>query len=168
LVRSSSENDRYATQANQNTTYLATFRALVKKYPGITQEVILRDLIASTPGPEGKWFAAAKDAGLFVLAAELVKHSPADPRTLVRAARDFGDSQPGFAVACGLAALHWMAQGYGYELTANDVLSAYQTTTQAAVKAGMTHHDLQQQIDPLLTGKGAGVKWVKDLLDRLA
>lgn len=48
-------------------------------------------------------------AGLFKLAAELVKHSPADPRTLTRAARDFGETELDFALACGLAALHWMA-----------------------------------------------------------
>ena len=54
---------RYALEANWATTNLATFRAIVKKYPGKSPQDILRDLAASTPGDEGKWFAAAKNAG---------------------------------------------------------------------------------------------------------
>ena len=80
---------RYAVEATYSTTNLATFKAVAKKYPGIPKETILRDLVASQPGQEGKWFAAAKDSGLFELAIELANKSPADPRTLIRAARDF-------------------------------------------------------------------------------
>lgn len=56
---------RYAIEANQATTYLASFRAITKKHPNQQPEHVLRDLMASTPGLEGKWFAAAKDAGLY-------------------------------------------------------------------------------------------------------
>ena len=59
---------------------------------------ILRDLIATDPGAEGKWFAAAKDAGLLDLAASLARRSPTDPRTLTRAARDFVGQAPAFAM----------------------------------------------------------------------
>ncbi len=79
---------RYAHEANRGTTYLATFRAIARKYPHKGQETILRDLIAQSPEAPGKWFAAAKDAGLFDLAIELANTSPTDPRTLTRAARD--------------------------------------------------------------------------------
>lgn len=41
---------RYALAANHGTTHLATFRAIVRKYPNKQPEDILRDLIASTPG----------------------------------------------------------------------------------------------------------------------
>lgn len=126
---------RYAIEANQGTTYLATFRAIARKYPERSAEQILRDLIASTPGAEGKWFAAAKDAGLFALAAELATRRPTDPRTLTRAARDFAEKQPDFALAAGLAALHWISQGYGYEITGADVLDAYSAVMQAAPTA---------------------------------
>ena len=81
--------NRYALDANQGTTYLATFRGLVKKYPHKPPEDILSDLVASEPGSEGKWFAAAKDEGLFDMAIEIVNKSPADPRTLIRACRDY-------------------------------------------------------------------------------
>jgi hypothetical protein len=56
---------RYAIAANHGTTFLATFRAIAKKYPTQGPAKILDDLVASTPGQEGKWFAAAKDAGLY-------------------------------------------------------------------------------------------------------
>ena len=42
-----------------------------------------------------------------------------------RAARDYGQAQPEFAVAAGLAALSWISVGHGYEITATDVLDAY-------------------------------------------
>ena len=51
---------RYAVIANRAGTYLATFRAVAKKYPSKGATEILGDLVKSTPGDEGKWFAAAK------------------------------------------------------------------------------------------------------------
>jgi hypothetical protein len=54
---------RYAVESTYATTNLATFKAIVKKYSNIPRETILRDLIASQPGDEGKWFATAKDSG---------------------------------------------------------------------------------------------------------
>jgi len=105
--------NRYAVEANQSTTNLSTFRAIAKKYPNKSARDILRDLIASQPGAEGKWFAAAKDAGLFDMAIELASSSPTDPRTLARAARDYGKDQPDFAITSGLAALRWISQGHG-------------------------------------------------------
>jgi tetratricopeptide (TPR) repeat protein len=100
---------RYAIEANQGTTFLATFRSIVKKYPTKAPAKILDDLVASTPGQEGKWFAAAKDARLFDAAIALAQRTPCDPRTLTRAARDFAATNPRFAVEAGLAALRWIA-----------------------------------------------------------
>jgi len=137
---------RYAIEANQGTTHLATFRAIAKKYPDRTAAGILRDLIASGPGAEGKWFAAAKDAGLLDLAASLALRSPTDPRTLTRAARDFAGQAPAFAVTCGTAALHWMAAGFGHEITGGDVLDAYSALSQAALASGMTRDELNRRL----------------------
>jgi hypothetical protein len=63
-------------------------RAIAKRYPMIAPERILGDLIASTPGQEGKWFAAAKTLKQYDLALALAQRSAVDPKTLVRAARD--------------------------------------------------------------------------------
>jgi hypothetical protein len=127
---------RYAIEANQGATYLATFRSIAKKYPTKAPARILNDLVASTPGQEGKWFAAAKDAGLYDEAVALAQTTPCDPRTLTRAARDFGASNPRFAVEAGLAALRWIVAGYGFEITGLDVLSAYSSTMEAAKNYG--------------------------------
>ena len=142
---------RYAIEANQSTTNLATFRAITKKYPNTPPEQILRDLVASTPGAEGKWFAAAKDAGLFNVAIELAISSPTDPRTLARAARDFAESQPEFAVAAGVASLRWISLGHGYEITGTDVLDAYSAVMKAASTAGMDAQQIKTRIRDLLT-----------------
>ncbi len=155
---------RYALEANQTTTNLATFRAIAKKYPSKAPQDILRDLIASTPGSEGKWFAAAKDAGLFDVAAELIKHSPTDPRTLVRAARDFGESKPDFAFVCGMAALRWISLGHGYEVTGGDVLDAYAAVSLAASKSGVDASCVKEQIREMISGQQPGKQFVLKVL----
>jgi hypothetical protein len=128
--------DRYAFEANRHSTYLATFQAITSKYPQIEPRTILGDLINRTSGNEGKWFAAAKSAGLFTEAAELAQTSPCDPKTLTRATRDFAASHPEFARSVGLAALKWLLCGYGYDLTAQDVVDALNHTLEAAQNNG--------------------------------
>jgi hypothetical protein len=155
---------RYAIEANQGTTNLATFRAIAKKYPSTPPEQILRDLVASTPGAEGKWFAAAKDAGLFNVAIELATTSPTDPRTLARAARDFAESQPEFAVAAGLASLRWISLGHGYDITGADVLDAYSAVMQAASIAGVDAQQIQTRIRDLLASTPTGNQLMKTVL----
>ncbi|OIQ97852.1 hypothetical protein GALL_201770 [mine drainage metagenome] len=167
LLESGLEEDayrRFAIGANQDTTYLATFRAIARKYPGIPKETILRDLVASTPGNEGKWFAAAKDTGLFDMAAELARHRSADPRTLTRAARDYAEMQPGFAITVGLAALHWMSLGYGYDITGGDVLDAYAAVLQAAPEAGVAVDQVQAQVRSMIEGSHPGGKLLENML----
>jgi hypothetical protein len=125
---------------------------------------ILRDLIASTPGAEGKWFAAAKDAGLFDMAIELATRSPTDPRTLTRAARDFAEKQPDFALTSGLAALHWISRGHGHEITGGDVLDAYAAVTQAAVGAGVPAQRINEQIRAMTAGTQPGNTLMRTIL----
>ena len=155
---------RYAIEANQGTTNLATFRAIAKKYPNRSQEQILRDLVSSTPGAEGKWFAAAKDAGLFKVAIELATTSPTDPRTLSRAARDFAESQPEFALAAGLASLHWISLGHGYDITGLDVLDAYSAVMHAASRARTDAQQVKARIRDMLAMAPAGSQVMKTVL----
>ena len=157
---------RYAMEANQGTTNLATFRAIARRYPNKSPDEILRDLIATTPGAEGKWFAAAKDAGLFDVAIELATRSPTDPRTLTRAARDFAEKQPDFALTSGLAALHWISRGHGYEITGGDVLDAYAAVTQAAVGAGVPAQRINEQIRAMTAGTQPGNALMRTILAR--
>lgn len=44
---------RYGADANRAATYLATFRAVAKKYATKLPEEVLERLVASTPGDEG-------------------------------------------------------------------------------------------------------------------
>lgn len=156
---------RYAIGANQRGTYLATFRAIAKKYPHKPASEILQDLVATTPGDEGKWFAAAKDAGLYDDALALASHTPCDPRTLTRAARDYTDEQPAFAIGAGLLALHWLARGYGYEVTSLDVRDAYRATLAAAEHNG-TREQVKERVRALAAEDGTPDRFVLKALER--
>jgi hypothetical protein len=157
--------DRYALEANRHGTYLGTFQAMASKYPQIEPKVILADLVDATPGEEGKWFAAAKSAGLFAEAAELARASPCDPKTLTRAARDFAASKPEFARSVGLAALEWLLCGYGYELTAQDVVDALNHTLEAARHNG-TEADTVRRIQLLVDQHSRAERTIVALLRR--
>jgi hypothetical protein len=128
---------RYAIDANQASSHVSTYRAIAKKYPEIEPDRLLRDLIDSTPGEEGKWFATAKTLKRLDLAIELARASPCDPKTLTRAARDHLEDQPGFAMEAAMAALHWM-EGYGYELTAADAVAAKRLAVEGALRTDRT------------------------------
>jgi hypothetical protein len=154
---------RYAIEANQKTTYLATFRAIVGKYPRKTAKEILSDLVAASPGNEGKWFAAAKSAGLYNEAIDLANRTPCDPKTLTRAARDMKAKEPLFAVEAGIAALRWLVAGYGYEITGLDVLDAYDFTMEAAVNAGCPEETLMR-IRALVESEPATHPFVRKIL----
>lgn len=156
---------RYAIEANQKTTYLATFRAIAKKYLYKEPAAILRDLVASTPGNEGKWFAAAKSSGLYNEAIELANRTPCDPKTLTRAARDMETAEPRFAVEAGVAAIRWLVEGYGYEITGLDVRVAYEHTMKAAENTGCRDETLER-IRRLVASKAFGERFVNKILGR--
>jgi hypothetical protein len=157
--------ERYGLTANRAGTYLAWFRAVLRKYPDKTAAQVLADLVAITPGEEGKWFAAAKDAGLYEEALELARTSPCDPRTLTRAARDFAEKNPLFALEAGLAALHWLVEGYGYEITSLDVSAAYSYTLKAAAMIG-AGEKTQRRIRRLVEADAPGARFVSEILER--
>jgi hypothetical protein len=156
---------RYALEATRGTSYLATYRSLARKYPDKAPEELLADLVTTTPGDEGKWFATAKEVGLFDEAIRLANRTPCDPKTLTRAARDFVDRRPAFAVDAGLAALRWLVGGYGYEIAGADVWAAYANTMKAAEKAGRTE-EVREQIRVLVATETYGERFVTRILAR--
>ena len=157
--------NRYGIEANRAGTYLAWFRAVAKKYPHKKPAEILDDLVASTPGEEGKWFAAAKSAKLFDEAIALANRTPCSPQTLTRATRDFEEKMPAFAIEAGMAALHWLVLGHGYEITGLDVLNAYSHTMKAAENA-MRADETHQRIINLVSTETAGERFVTKVLGR--
>ena len=156
--------ERYGLRANRSGTYLATFRAVAKKYPQKSPRELLADLAGSTPGGEAKWFAAAKEAGLYDAAVELASSGPCDPKTLTRAARDFAEKKPDFSVEVGLLSLRWLAEGYGYEVTSADVWSAYTHTMKAASNHGCPDETLKR-VREIVVGEATG-GFVKSVLGR--
>jgi len=157
--------ERYGLRANRAGTYVATFRAVAKKYPHKRASKILEDLVKTTPGEAGKWFAAAKDAGLYDAALALAALTPCDPKTLARAARDSADDRPAFAVDAGLLALHWLVQGYGYEITSDDVWMAFEATINAAEKLGAVA-ETRGRVRTMITASALGGDFVKKILGR--
>lgn len=156
---------RYGLRAAQGNSYLARFRAVAKRYPMIAPEDILKDLIKTTPGEEGKWFATAKDLKLYDFALQLADQSPCEPKTLNRAAKDFLETEPDFALGAAMAALRWLNEGWGYEVTGIDVIDAYELALATAERAHID--DVSDQIRALLDQtKGAGNAFVRQSLAR--
>jgi hypothetical protein len=49
-------------------------------------------------------------------------------------------------MACGTAALHWMAADFGYEITGSDVLDAYGALADAALASGMERDQFNRRL----------------------
>ncbi|MEJ2109075.1 MAG: hypothetical protein P8Z37_04010 [Acidobacteriota bacterium] len=114
---------------------------------------------------QGKWFAAAKDAGLFDEAVALANRSPCSPQTLTRAAHDFAVMNPHFAIEAGMAALRWLVEGYGYEVTGLDVSEAYSFTKQAAEDTGIAA-ETHKRIRALVAAETYGNRLVTRILGK--
>lgn len=155
--------ERYGLQAGRAGTYTAWYRAVAKKYPAKQPKELLGDLMTQTPGEEGKWFAAAKDAKLYDEAIALAQTTPCAPQTLTRAARDFCEKLPDFAWSVGCCALHWLTRGYGYDITSTDVVDAYTYTMKAAENAGR-RDDVLQYIRDLVANEPTGDRFVSRVL----
>ncbi|VAX08969.1 hypothetical protein MNBD_GAMMA26-2215 [hydrothermal vent metagenome] len=141
---------RYGLSAAVGNSYIARFRAVTKRYPMKEPSQILADLVATTQGEEGKWFATAKEIKLFDLALELANQTPCDPKTLIRAARDYLGTEPAFALGAAMAALHWLSEGWGYEVSSTDVVEAYDRAMDAAArlnKVGEVTDQIRQLVE---------------------
>ena len=70
--------------------------------------------------------------------------------------------QPAFAVEAGYAALDWLAQGYGYEVTGADVWMAYSCAMKAAEALGRAQ-ETKERICKLVQSR---YSFVTDILGR--
>jgi len=153
---------RYGLSAAVGNSYIARFRSVVKRYPMKDKSQILSDLIATTPGEDGKWFATAKELELYDLALELANRSPCDPKTLTRAAREYLDPEPAFALGSAIAALRWLSEGWGYEVTSVDVAEAYDRAMDAAARLNRVD-DVTKRIRQLVEASdNASVRFVRE------
>ena len=95
----------------------------------------------------------------------LANRAPCDPKTLTRAARDFADRRPTFAVETGLTALRWLVEGYGYQVTGADVWAAYTNTMTAAEKAGRAG-EVRDRVRTLVASERYDERFVSRILGR--
>ena len=102
-------------------------------------------------------------AGLYGQALALARESPCDPKTLARAARDFCRQEPEFAVEAGVLAIHWLVEGYGYEITNGDVWDAYTWTMAAATQAGRAD-EARERIRVMVAAETFGERFVTKVL----
>jgi hypothetical protein len=65
----------------------------------------------------------------------------------------------------GLLALHWLVQGYGYEITSVDVWNAYRATLAAAEHQGSSA-EVKERIRKMVAAEGAGERFVHKVLGR--
>ena len=63
---------------------------------------MLLDLIKNT-GSKGQWFAAAKIARSFIIVLDCAHSNNTEPSTLIRAARDFADTEARFLLGSRFA-----------------------------------------------------------------
>jgi hypothetical protein len=141
---------RYGLKTATGPSYLAIFRDTVKRYPDRDRRQVLLDLI-ETRGERGKWFAAAKDAGLLDIALICARDYAAEPATLVRAARDFAAREPKFATEIGVIALGRLLNGGGYDPEASLAQEAFGHLTDAASRIGARDW-AEQQVRALVDG----------------
>ncbi|MBK8015076.1 MAG: hypothetical protein IPK13_27470 [Deltaproteobacteria bacterium] len=64
-----------------------------------------------------------------------------------------------------MAALRWLVEGYGYEITGLDVLNAYAHTMKAAENAGCAE-ETQKRIHDLVARESFGERFVTKVLGR--
>lgn len=128
---------RYGVHAAHANTYLAVFRATTRRYPERDPRQVLIDLIEAR-GERGKWFAAAKSAGFFDVALDCARLGATEPATLVRAARDFVESEPRFSAQIALQAIFDLLAGRGYEPTTLDLSRACDHFSTASARNGDT------------------------------
>jgi hypothetical protein len=126
---------RYGPHVGAGTTYVAIYRDTLRRYPGREPRQVLLDLIEARGAP-GKWFAAAKAAGFLDIALECARAFDADPATLVRAARDFADTNAEFSTQVALLALRGLLNGAGYDPDPANVHAVYDHLMAGAVRTG--------------------------------
>ena len=98
------------------------------------------------------------------MAIELANRSQADPRTLIRAARDFAVKRPDFAMAAGMTALTGIMRGYGYDITGVDVLDACAAVMLAAVAMGVAEATVKENVRTAIAASGVGGLFVQRVL----
>ncbi|TVS18726.1 MAG: hypothetical protein EA417_02465 [Gammaproteobacteria bacterium] len=141
--------ERYALAAHESSSRVKWLKSLLAAYPERDPGAMLAALVATTPGQEGRWFAAARQAGLLDAAVALAERSATEPATLITAVKQHAESEPPFTLRCGLLALRGLLRGDAFDPEKIDLDLLVRHLTQAADALGV-RDDLPGQIDALL------------------
>ncbi len=76
---------------------------------------------------------------------------------------DFEEKNPTFALAAGMAALYWLVQGYGYDITSAHVHAAHDHTMKAAENAGCVE-ETRERVRTLVSKESQGDRFVSRIL----
>jgi hypothetical protein len=153
LINSGRANDaysRYGLRTVTGPTYLGIYRETAKRYPDRDRRQVLLDLI-ETRGECGKWFAAAKEGGLFDVALLCARDFAAEPATLIRATRDFVAREPKFATEVGIVALERLLSGGGHGPEISLIQDAFAHVMKAARLIGASDW-ATKQVQALVDG----------------
>ena len=128
---------RYGVRANRGGTYLATFRAVAKKYPHKAARRDPRRSREDHARRRGQVVRGGEGRGPLRRGARAREPHAVRSQRRSRAPRATTPrSSPASRSAPGCSALSWLVQGYGYEITSVDVWDAYRATLLAADRLG--------------------------------
>ena len=89
-----------------------------------------------------------------------------NPKTLIRAARDFEQSESMFALKAALTALRWLCAGHGYDLVGNEAYQAFDHALRAADRVGQ-QEEAREAMRSLVGPEGGPANWAGEALRRL-
>lgn len=144
-------------------TGLTTLSAIRKRYPTISPERILNDLINADIGNERRYFAAARKIGMIDLAIELAEKYDVEPKTLITACKDYLEKDVHLSLKFGLLALQKYADGSGYEPEYSDIKKCYEFVCEASERAGK-QDDVSKQIELMVQHDKSGRKLVTEVV----
>jgi len=157
---------KYGLALSPYGTNLNIYRGLCKKYPSIDKKSILLDCIENK-SVKGKWFASAKNAGYLDIAIECAMCDSADPGTLLRASRDFADSDFSFALIVGVQGVAGLVSGEFYDpVTTSEVAYAFGQVEAIALKNDKAE-DFKMMLTKEMLKRSCKAKLKDVVLDRL-
>ena len=143
----------HGVAAAEDNSRVRWLKQLRERYPERSAEEVLDRLVETTPGQEGRWFAAARQAGMLTEAIALARSSPAEPATLQTALLKHAESDPTFAWDAGMLAIEGLIAGNAFDPEKIDVKGIRETLLGLAARHGW-EAELRVVVEALFARKG--------------
>lgn len=155
---------KYGLMLQFESTGLATLSAIRKRYPTISPQRILSDLINADAGNERRYFAAARKIGMIELAIELAEKFDVEPKTLTTACKDYLEKDPDLSLKFGMLALQKYTDGFGYEPEFGDIQKCHDLVCMAAERVGRKD-EITKKIEELVRNDKSSRKLVTSVVN---